>query len=179
MRSTRCGAASASGWLAPLTYFLGTLGCGQPRLAMRWQLSLSSISAATSCCSDLQKALEAFKSCTFFVLGSKTSSLKYYVQMCSHLCRSSLWTAKRISRVFTLPGETALQQHRSCLQSRGRGLTCTASCNLVPHSWRFCVQTSHWLKALRRVILTKKDRATRASLFSSTESCHCLQHCSS
>lgn len=95
------------------------------------------------------------------------------------LCRSSLSTAKRLSRVFTLPGETALQQHRSCLQSRGRGLTCTASCNLVPHSWRFCVQTSHWLKALRRVILTKKDRATRASLFSSTESCHCLQHCSS
>ena len=88
MQSTRCGAASASGWLAPLTCFLGILGCAQPRLAMRWLLSLSSISAATSCCSDLQKALEAFKSCTFFVLGSETSSLKYYVQMCSHLCFS-------------------------------------------------------------------------------------------
>ena len=55
--------------------------------------------------------------------------------------------------------------------------TCTASCSFVPYSWRSWAQASHWLKALRRVISLKKDRATRAALFSSTDSCHCLQHC--
>ena len=58
-----------------------------------------------------------------------------------------------------------------------RGGTCTARCSLVAYSWRCWAQTSHWLKALRRVRLEKKDRATRAPLFSSTDSCHCLQHC--
>ena len=56
--------------------------------------------------------------------------------------------------------------------------TCTASCSFVPYSCRSWAQASHWLKALRSVMLLKKDRATRAALFSSTDSCHCLQHCS-
>lgn len=158
------------------------LGCARPKLAVRWLLSLSSISAAALCYSDLQKALRFSDLAPVLCFRATHHRQKHDVQFCSHQCFSCagcLWGhQRRVAESFCWPGRLPFKNFWSCLQSGERGLTCTARCSFVPYSWCSCAQTSHWLKALRRVMLVKKDRATRALLFSSTDSCHCLQHCS-